>query len=55
MNRMKAAEFRDEFLKVAEEATTGGLSESSMVKQCRDMLRLLCQERLRKLEEAEEA
>ena len=54
MKRMKAAEFRAEFLKVAEEATTGGLSESSMVKQCRDMLRLLCRQELLKLEEAEE-
>lgn len=53
MNRMKAAEFKERFVRIAEEAVDEHL-EYTMVKQCRDMLRLLCQERLQKLEDAEE-
>lgn len=52
MKRMKAEEFRMRY-KHAGEMIDG--SDVGKLEECKLMLRLLCEERLRNLEEAEEA
>lgn len=52
MKRMTMVEFQDEFVKITAQADG---SDSGTIRECRDMLRLLCRQELLKLEEAEEA